>query len=61
MDRSPGSFREFGAYEFLMPVASTISKPKLQKLINQMNKGCVRSATSLETVIWQNRTLPESP
>ncbi len=39
MDRSLGSFREFGAYEFLLPVASTISKPKLQSLINQVNRG----------------------
>jgi lipid-A-disaccharide synthase len=39
MDRSPGSFREFGAYEFLLPVASTISKRKLQTLIDQMNAG----------------------
>jgi lipid-A-disaccharide synthase len=39
IDRSSGSFREFGAYEFLMPVASTISEPKLQLLIDQMNKG----------------------
>jgi lipid-A-disaccharide synthase len=38
MDRSPGSFREFGAYEFLLPVASTISRDKLLELINQMNR-----------------------
>jgi lipid-A-disaccharide synthase len=39
MDRSRGSLREFGAYEFLLPVASTISKSKLQALIDQRNKG----------------------
>jgi lipid-A-disaccharide synthase len=39
MDRSRGSLREFGAYEFLLPVASTILKPKLQTLIDQMNAG----------------------
>lgn len=38
-DRSPGSFREFGAYEFLLPVASTISGEKLRSLINKMNQG----------------------
>jgi lipid-A-disaccharide synthase len=43
-DRSPGSFREFGAYEFLLPVASTISRSKLQALINQMNKGWLAHA-----------------
>jgi lipid-A-disaccharide synthase len=40
--RSPGSFREFGAYEFLLPVASTIRKEKLMTLIDQMNKGWLR-------------------
>jgi lipid-A-disaccharide synthase len=38
-DRSPHSLREFGAYEFLLPVASTIDKVALQALIMKLNKG----------------------
>ena len=37
-DRSPNSFREFGAYEFLLPVASTIDRSQLLKLIDKMNR-----------------------